>query len=99
MEDNNKDKFDSFNDFCIQDLFKNKKLDIVAAALLLTGKLRVNSVELFRDSPDVAVNLIGAYQTPDNEKVDNMVDFMNQNGDMTFNDMIEAFNKVSKRRG
>lgn len=58
----NNNHVNKVNMYSIHDLFKDKKLEIVAAALLLTGKLKVDSVEIFRDSPVVNVTLIGQYK-------------------------------------
>lgn len=73
-------------------------MEIVAAALLLTGKLKVDSVEIFRDSPVVNVTLIGQYKTL-SKNTNKMVDFIDENGDMTLNEIVEAFNIISRRKG
>ncbi|HEY4601492.1 MAG TPA: hypothetical protein VIG73_09525 [Cerasibacillus sp.] len=93
----NNDHLNKVNMYSIHDLFKDKKLEIVAAALLLTGKLKVDSVEIFRDSPVVNVTLIGQYKTMNNNN--KMVDFIDENGDMTLNEIVEAFNIISQRKG
>ncbi|WP_238457927.1 hypothetical protein [Alkalihalobacterium alkalinitrilicum] len=77
----------------IQDLFKGKNLDLIAAALLLTGKLKVDSVELFRGSPVVVVTLLGKYLTTGNDKSNALADFLEENGDMTLDDVFDAFQK------
>ncbi|WP_207707113.1 hypothetical protein [Heliorestis acidaminivorans] len=46
-------------DYTTNDLFLGKNLDIVTAALLLTGKLKVDFVKLYRGSPAVSVELLG----------------------------------------
>ncbi len=99
MKKNNDSNFDQLNNYSIQDLFQDKKLDIVAAALLLTGKLKVDSVEMFRGSPTVNVTLVGKYKTKDNKRVNNMVDFMDENGDITLNEVIEAMSHVMNQQG
>lgn len=99
MKKNNDSNFDQLNNYSIQDLFQDKKLDIVAAALLLTGKLKVDSVEMFRGSPTVNVTLVGKYKTKDNKRVNNMVDFMDENGDITLNEVIEAMSHVMNQKG
>lgn len=80
-------------DYSLHDLFKGKHLDIVAAALLLTGKLKVDSVELFRGSPVVVVTLLGKYCTKENKKANALSDFLEENGNMTLDDVFEAFQK------
>ncbi|MDD4036118.1 MAG: hypothetical protein PHS45_02210 [Bacilli bacterium] len=89
-----------FPDFSIQDLFiKGKCLDIVAAVLLLTGKLKVDSVEIFRGSPIVSVTLLGKYLTCDEEKTNALLDFLEENGDMTLDDVFEALQtRMEKER-
>jgi hypothetical protein len=87
----------NFQNIGIQDLLGGKQLEFVAAALLLTGKLQVDSVELFRGSPVINVNLIGKYTNQNNNKSNPLSDFLDQNGDMTIDDIFDAFkNKVDK---
>ncbi len=81
------------SDYTIQDLFKGKHLDIVAAALLLTGRLKVDAVELYRGSPVIAVTLLGKYLTTEKEKANALADFLEENGDMTIDDVFEALQK------
>src|SRR5699024_4596481 len=73
-------------DFSIQDLLKGKNLEIVAAALLLTGKLKVDSVELFRMSPVVNVTLVGKYVTRETKKMNALANFLEENGDLTLDE-------------
>jgi hypothetical protein len=86
-------KHPTFSNFSIQDLFKGKHLDIVAAALLLSGRLKVDSVELFRGSPTVTVTLLGKYLTQEKVKANALADFLEENGDMTLDDVFEALQK------
>jgi hypothetical protein len=79
--------------YSIQDLFKGKNLDLIAAALLLSGKLKVDSVELYRGSPVIAVTLLGQYMTPSKSKQNALADFLEENGDMTLDDVFEALQK------
>ncbi len=79
--------------YSIQDLFKGKNLDLIAAALLLSGKLKVDSVELFRGAPAVSVTLLGKYITPNKEKQNALADFLEENGDMTLDDVFEAMQR------
>src|SRR5699024_6355186 len=67
-------------DLSIQDLVEGKNLEIVAAALLLTGKLEVDSVELFRMCPVVNVTLVGKYVTRETKKMNALANFLEENG-------------------
>lgn len=74
---------------------KGKNLEIIVAALLASGKLRVDAVTLFREAT-LVVELTGKYKTLQNmtsTNTDKLVDFMNQNGDMTLDDVMQAFQK------
>jgi len=71
----------------------SKKLAFIVAALLVSGKLRVDAVTLFREAT-LLVSLTGRYKTlkdfqPNN--ADQLKDFLDQNGDMTINDIIQVF--------
>ncbi|HLR80043.1 MAG TPA: hypothetical protein VK119_05625 [Bacillota bacterium] len=77
-------------DFSIQDLLKGKNLEIVAAALLLTGKLKVDSVELFRMSPVVNVTLVEKYVTRETKKMNALANFLEENGDLTLDEVFDA---------
>ncbi|TYA13713.1 hypothetical protein FRY98_10315 [Paenibacillus faecis] len=70
----------------------NKKLELVVAALLLTGRLKVDSVQLYTDS-SLFVSLVGKFKTLNNDTVDKLVNFMNENGNITLNDFMEALKK------
>lgn len=89
----NKTKKTKPSSYSINDLFLGKNLDIIAAALLLSGKLKVDAVELYRSSPAVTVTLLGEYLTPKNDKPNALSDFLKDNGDMTLDDVFEAFQK------
>ncbi|MFD3257705.1 MULTISPECIES: hypothetical protein [Paenibacillus] len=75
---------------------KNKSLEYTVAALLLTGKLRVDSVQLFREA-SLVITLTGQYKTlaMNGTNIDKMVKFLDNNGDMTLNEVIEALKKKS----
>ena len=81
--------------YTMQDLLKGKDLDIICASLLLIGKLQVESVELFRNSPVIGVSLVGQFRSieNENEKANNLASFLDENGDMTLDDVIEALTK------
>lgn len=78
--------------YTLNDLLKGKDLEIIAASLLLLGKLKVDSVQLYRNSPTVTVTVIGAFQ---NESKNNnkMADFLNENGDITIDEIFEGIQK------
>jgi|HigsolmetaAR204D_1030405.scaffolds.fasta_scaffold00769_9 hypothetical protein len=91
-----------FASYTLQDLLKGKHLEIITAALLLSGKLKVDSVQLFRSSPVVQVNLLGQFLDNGGEngsdKSKALADFLEENGDMTIDDIIEAFQRRMKRK-
>lgn len=90
----------SMQGITLEDLIKGKQLDWVAAALLLTGKLKVDSVGLFRDSPAVTVTLLGKFGDETNDdKSNDLVDFLDKNGDMTIDHVFSAFQKRMERNG
>lgn len=85
--------------YTLHDLLKGKDLDIIAASLLLLGKLKVESVQLYRDSPTISVTLIGQYQSVKDDKSENMANFLDENGDMTLDEVFEALSKrMNKKR-
>jgi hypothetical protein len=93
-KENDKQISSSFQNYSIHDLFNEGKcLDIVAAALLLTGKLKVDSVEIFRGSPIISVTLLGKYLTCDKKKTNALLEFLEEHGDMTLDEVFEAFQK------
>ncbi len=86
--------------YTLSDLLKGKDLEIVAASLLLLGKLKVDSVQLFRDKPVISVTLLGEFKNLNDRKVDEMTDFLEKNGDMTIDEIFEGFKKrMNKDRG
>lgn len=86
--------------YTVHDLLKGKDLDIIAASLLLLGKLKVESVQLFRNSPTIGVTLIGKYKNlKDDTAEKNMSDFLDENGDMTLDEVFEELSKrMNKKR-
>ncbi|WP_245624967.1 hypothetical protein [Paenibacillus stellifer] len=74
---------------------KNKGLEVAVAALLLSGKLKVDSVQMFTDA-SLFVSLVGKYKTLSDmgdTNVDKLVNFMNENGNLTLNDLMGALKK------
>ncbi|WP_203247043.1 hypothetical protein [Sporosarcina beigongshangi] len=85
--------------YTLNDLLKGKDLEIVAATLLLLGKLKVESVELFRNEPVIAVSLLGEFKKINGRKVDEMAEFLERNGDMTIDEIFEGIKKRMNREG
>ena len=86
--------------YTLGDLLKGKDLEIVAASLLLLGKLKVDSVQLFRDKPVISVTLLGEFKDLNDRKVDEMTDFLEKNGDMTIDEIFDGLKKrMNKDRG
>lgn len=79
--------------YTLHDLLKGQDLEIIAASLLLLGKLKVESVQLYRNSPTLSVTLIGEYKSINKDKTNKMEDFLNQNGDITLDEVLDALTK------
>ncbi len=79
--------------YTLGDLFKGKDLEIVAASLLLLGKLKVDSVQLFREKPVISVTLLGEFKSFNDKKVNEMANFLEENGDMTLDELFERIKK------
>lgn len=66
---------------------KGKHLEIITAALLLSGKLKVDAVTFFRGSPAIQVGLLGQLNQKgsnnNNSKSNALADFLAENGDLT----------------
>lgn len=80
----------------IEQLMKSKKLEFIAAALLLSGELIVDSVELDRRG-GVVVSLLGAFKTKDTQKVQDLTSFLENNKDMTLDEVFTAFKNQLKK--
>ncbi|GIO05107.1 hypothetical protein J31TS6_11350 [Brevibacillus reuszeri] len=92
---NNGKRKQTTNGSSISHCLNGNNLEFLVAVLLLTGKLRVDSVQLFRQATMI-VSLTGKYITlgdVSNENVDNMLKFLNENGNMTVDDIIHALKK------
>jgi len=87
------------NHFSMKDLFKNKNAEFVTAILLLSGRLKVDSVELFRSQPVVTVTLVGKYVTSNDDESYALVDFLDKHGDMAIDDIINALKIKTNQRG
>ena len=78
--------------------FPGTSLELIVASLLLTGMLRVDSVQLFRQATMI-VGLTGKYITLDdlnnnnNNHVESMVNFLNENGNVTVDEIFQALKK------
>ncbi|WP_231578324.1 hypothetical protein NYE80_27700 [Paenibacillus sp. FSL H7-0357] len=67
------------------------------AALLLSGKLKVDSVQMFTDA-SLLVSLVGKYKSLGNlsdSNVDKLVSFLNDNSSLTLNEIMAALKKKS----
>jgi hypothetical protein len=76
---------------------KNKNLEIIVASLLLTGKLKVDSIEIFREASTV-ISLVGKFNTLsalNNSNISKMTKFLDDNGDMTIDEVFAALKKKS----
>lgn len=73
-----------------------KGLEYTVAALLLTGKLRVDSVQMYRDA-SLFVSLVGKYKSlsdlNSNSNVDKLVSFLDENSNLTLNEIMTALKK------
>ncbi|QOT00011.1 hypothetical protein JNUCC42_04460 [Brevibacterium sp. JNUCC-42] len=87
----------STNNSSILNCLNGNNLELIVAVLLLTGKLRVDAVQLFRQATMI-VSLTGKYITLgdlNNKNVDNMLKFLNNNGNMTVDEIIQALESIS----
>ncbi|NYF25457.1 hypothetical protein [Sporosarcina sp. JAI121] len=92
--------YNSNSKYTLGDLLNGKDLEIVAASLLLLGKLKVDSVQLFRDKPVIAVTLLGEFKNVNGRKKDEMTDFLEKNGDLTLDELFEGIKRrMNKDRG
>lgn len=80
----------------ITDLFGGQNLDVIAASLLLLGKLKVDSVEVFRDSPEVEVTLTGKFRSKQSKNTEDLVTFLNDHSDMSIDEILNAFKQRIK---
>ncbi|WP_158738571.1 hypothetical protein [Alteribacillus sp. YIM 98480] len=97
FNNNNNKNNSSLPPYTVADLLNGHNLDIIAAVLLVTGKLKVNTVEIYRGEPTVEVHLIGDYKNGTNDKATKMADFLKENGDMTVDDVMEAIKQRLSR--
>lgn len=71
---------------------QGNNLEFIVAALLITGKLRVDAVQLFREATMI-VSLVGQYNTLkkiNNTNVDDLINFINNNANLTLNELVQA---------
>ncbi|MBY0014721.1 hypothetical protein H7K49_30105 [Paenibacillus typhae] len=69
-----------------------KGLEFAVAALLLTGKLKVDSIQMYTDA-SLVVGLVGKYKTLSNlsqDNVDKLVSFLDDNSSLTLNEIMTA---------
>ncbi|WP_346014194.1 hypothetical protein [Sporosarcina sp. E16_8] len=79
--------------YTLGDLLKGKDLEIVAASLLLLGKLKVESAQFYRDKPIISVTLLGEFKHLNDNKVDEMADFLEKNGDLTLDEVFDGIKR------
>ncbi|WP_246070779.1 hypothetical protein [Paenibacillus kobensis] len=83
----------------IFDYVKENNIEIIVAALLLSGKLRFDAVQLFREAT-LIISLVGKYETLvdlNNKDIDRMVKLFKDNGDKTINEIIKEFYTSSNK--
>lgn len=76
----------------ILDALQGNNVELIVAALLITGKLKVDAVQLFRQATMI-VSLVGQYNTlkkMNNSNVNNLVEFINNNGNLTLDELIQG---------
>src|SRR5699024_8410840 len=76
----------------LNNIIRSKKPELAIVSLLLSGKLKFDSVELFREA-SLVVSLVGAFNKMDTDRVNQMVDFLDENGDMTIDEIFKAFKR------
>jgi len=77
------------------DLLIGRNLEFIAAALLITGKLRINYISIYRDEPRIDTLLTGELMQSNskNSNMSRIRELLKDNGDMTVNDMIDAIHQ------
>lgn len=90
-------KHQSIYDYTLNDLTKGKHLELITAALLLSGKIKVDAVQLFRSSPIITVTLIGKFQSNKKKKSNALADFLEENGNLTIDEVFEAIQEKMKK--
>ncbi|MDW0112036.1 MULTISPECIES: hypothetical protein [Sporosarcina] len=79
--------------YTISDLLKGKDIEIIAATLLLLGKLKVDSVQIYRSQPIIYVSLLGEFKSSKADQVNTLTDFLAANGDLTMDEVFEGIKK------
>lgn len=65
--------------------------------MLLTGQLKVDSVEVYRMNPTINVTLVGKFLTKDQNNTNALIDFLNENGDITIDEIFDAFQQKMQK--
>lgn len=91
MSQSNKHNKQNDNDM-LNNIMQSKKPELAIVALLLSGKLKFDSVSLFREA-SLIVSLVGAFNKMDTDRVNQMADFLDENGDMTIDEIFKAFKR------
>lgn len=93
---NNKNSIPATSALPFDKLLTSNNLEFVTALLLLTEKLKVESILLSRKG-GVEVTLIGEFCTIDDtgksSRVEQLASFLKQNGGMTMDEVFSAFKK------
>lgn len=91
-QQNNSTKKKKTTNSTILGSLQGNNLEFIVAALLITGKLRVDAVQLFREATMI-VSLVGQYNTlkkMNNTNVNDLINFINNNANLTLNELIQA---------
>jgi hypothetical protein len=72
-----------------ENLFETRAPEFVTAALLLSGQLSVHRVLVGRDG-EVEVRIVGEFKKPKNHRVNELYNFLKNNGDISIDQVMEA---------
>lgn len=94
-QQNNSSKKNKTSNSTVLDSLQGHNLEFIVAALLVTGKLRVDAVQIFREAT-LIVSLVGQYNTlkkmdnTNNANMNNLIDFINNNANLTVAELVQA---------
>jgi radical SAM superfamily enzyme with C-terminal helix-hairpin-helix motif len=102
MVSQNKGKKDSRtstkkNKSSIFDFVQESNIEIIVAVLLLTGKLRFDSLQLYREA-SLIINLVGKYETLVNlngKDIDQMLNLFNDKDKTTLKSIVDNFKQFT----
>lgn len=78
---------------------KGKDLEIVAISLLLLGKLKVESAQLYRDKPVISFKLLEEFKYMNDSKVNYIADFLEGNGYLTLDEVFDGIKRRMDKSG